>query len=100
MAREQHALGWADPCSPTPEWDEAQVKRLARRLGYPLRWADPRSPLGLVDQLAASGAEVLLLPSTAHVDVVTLDRLMSHADVECAAPRASFARWSVGGVQR
>ncbi|MGQ4597749.1 hypothetical protein [Nocardia sp. R6R-6] len=44
-----YALGWIDPCSPTPEWDTAQVRRLARRLGYPLRFADPTSVLGLVE---------------------------------------------------
>ncbi|MBF6355404.1 hypothetical protein IU449_12760 [Nocardia higoensis] len=96
-----NALGWIDPCSPTPQWDTAQIRRLARRLGYPLRWADPASALGLVEQVEAAGAEVVLLSSSAHIDVVTLDRLMSCADVECAAPRASFGRWSpLSGVRR
>ncbi|MGW5218332.1 hypothetical protein ACWEQA_10705 [Nocardia sp. NPDC004085] len=95
------ALGWIDPCSPTLEWDTAQVRRLARRLGYPLRFADPTSVLGLVEQVESSGAEVVLLSSSAHVDAVTLDRLMSVVDVECAAPRASFGRWpALGGVRR
>ncbi|BDT90194.1 hypothetical protein IFM12275_01700 [Nocardia sputorum] len=58
------ALGWIDPCSPTSEWDTAQV----RRLGYPLRLADPTSLLGLVEQVESSGAEVVLLSSSAHVD--------------------------------
>lgn len=88
------ALGWIDPCSSTPEWDVAQVRRLARRLGYPLRWADPGSVLGLVEQVEAAGVEVVVLSSAAHVDAVTLDRLMGCANVECAAPRASFGRWS------
>ncbi|MCP2279126.1 hypothetical protein [Nocardia amikacinitolerans] len=95
------ALGWVDPCSVTPDWDTAQVRRLARRLGYPLRWADAASVLGLVEQVESSGADVVLLSSSAHVDAVTLDRLMSVADVECAAPRASFGRWTaLGGVRR
>jgi hypothetical protein len=94
------ALGWVDPCSPTTEWDIAQVRRLARRLGYALRWANSASVLGLAEQVEASGAEVVLLSSSAHVDLVTLDRLMSVADVECAAPRASFGRWpALGGVR-
>ncbi|BAG32224.1 hypothetical protein NFA_19455 [Nocardia farcinica IFM 10152] len=95
------ALGWVDPCSPTSEWDAAQVSRLARRLGFEWGWADPCSVLGLVEQVAASGVDAVPLPSTAHVDAVTLDRLMALADVECAAPRRSFARWSsFGGVHR
>ncbi|MDR7172340.1 hypothetical protein J2W56_006101 [Nocardia kruczakiae] len=95
------ALGWVDPASPTTEWDTAQVRRLARWLGYPLRWADPTSVLGVVEQVGSLGAEVVLLASSAHVDAVTLDRLMSVADVECASPRASFGRWpALGGVRR
>ncbi|MEV4128959.1 hypothetical protein [Nocardia sp. NPDC049707] len=95
-----YALGWIDPCSPTPEWDSAQVHRLARRLGYPLLWADPSSVLGLAEQVESSGADVVLLPSSAHVDAVTLDRVMAVADVECAAPRTSFGRWPMRGVRR
>ncbi|MFE3445036.1 hypothetical protein ACFXNW_18555 [Nocardia sp. NPDC059180] len=94
------ALGWIDPSSPTQDWDAAQIRRLARRLGYPLRWAD--SPLlGLAEQAESCGADVVIGPSTGHVDAITLDRVMAVADVECAAPRASFARWTIiGGVRR
>ncbi|WP_067470076.1 hypothetical protein [Nocardia amamiensis] len=94
------AIGWIDPSSPTPEWDAAQVRRLARRLRYALHWADAGSTLGLVEQITACSADVVLLPSSAHIDAVTLDRLMAVVDVECAAPRASFARWTVIGGMR
>jgi hypothetical protein len=95
------ALGWIDPSSPTAEWDSAQVRRLARRLEYVLRWADGGSVLGLVEQVESSGADVVLLPSSAHVDAVTLDRLMAVVDVECAVPRESFGRWpALGGLRR
>ncbi|PFX01037.1 hypothetical protein CJ469_03848 [Nocardia farcinica] len=96
-----HALGWIDPSSPTSAWDAAQVRRLARRLGYALHWADPSSALGLAEQVEASGADAVILPSSAHVDAITLDRLLAVADVECAAPRVSFARWTLfGGLHR
>ncbi len=95
------ALAWLDPTSPTSEWDEAQIRRLARRLGYVLHWADAGSVLGLIEQAAGLGVDVVLLPSSAHLDAQTLNRLMGFADVECACPRESFARWSVlGGVHR
>ncbi|MGQ4600343.1 hypothetical protein [Nocardia sp. R6R-6] len=95
------AIGWIDPCLPTLEWDAGQVRRLARRLGYTLHWADTSSALSLVEQVGASRAYVVLLPSSAHIDLVTLDRLMAVVDVECAAPRASFTRWTIiGGVRR
>lgn len=70
------ALGWIDPSSPTPEWDAAQVRRLARRLGYSLHWADAGSVLGLVEQAAEHGVEVVLLASSAHVNAQTLNRLI------------------------
>ncbi|AXK87439.1 hypothetical protein [Nocardia farcinica] len=88
------AVGWIDPSSPTPEWDAAQVRRLARRLGFRLRWADPTSVLGLAEQVESAGVDAVLLPSTGHVDALTLDRIMAVADVECATPRESFPRWS------
>lgn len=94
------ALGWIDPSSPTSEWDGAQVRRLARRLGYALRWADSDSVLGLAEQVESSRADVVVVPSSGHLDAVTLDRVMVVADVECACPRASYARWSaVGGMR-
>ncbi|WP_249358277.1 hypothetical protein [Nocardia cyriacigeorgica] len=91
--------GWIDTSSPTPEWDAAQIHRLARRLDYPLHWAD--SPcLGLVEQVESHGADVVIVPSVAHIDAITLNRVMAIADVECAAPRASFARWTIFGGRR
>ncbi|SLH66978.1 Uncharacterised protein [Mycobacteroides abscessus subsp. abscessus] len=55
----------------------------------------------MAEQVAASGADVVLLPSSAHIDAVSLNRVLAVADVECAAPRVSFARWSrFGGVRR
>ncbi|BDT87199.1 hypothetical protein IU485_01740 [Nocardia cyriacigeorgica] len=93
------ALGWIDPSSPTPDWDAAQIRRLARRLGYPVCWAD--SPwLGLVEQIESCVAEIVIVPSSAHIDAITLNRVMAIADVECAAPRTSFARWTIIGGRR
>ncbi|MGV9741430.1 hypothetical protein [Nocardia farcinica] len=86
------ALGWIDPLSPTTERDAAQVRRLARRLGYHVRWADPTSVLDLVEQVESAGVETVLLSSAAHVTSWDLVRLLQSADVECAAPRESFAR--------
>jgi len=95
------AFGWVDLTSPTVEWDLAQVRRLAKRLGYELCRVDARSVLGLVEQVELSGAVAVLLPSTGHVDAATLDRVLRVADVECAALRVSFGRWvGTGGVQR
>jgi len=96
-----HALGWIDPTSPTQEWDRAQVRRLARRLGFRLAWADPNSLLGLAEQVESGGVDVVLMPSSGHIDAVTMNRVLCTADIECAAPRMSFDRWSlIGGFKR
>ncbi|MFC8530714.1 hypothetical protein [Nocardia sp. NPDC057227] len=86
------AIGWIDPLSVTTEWDRAQVCRLARRFRYTVRWADPSGALDLVEQVEASGLQVVLLSSAAHLTAWDLVRLLQSADVECAAPRESFPR--------
>ncbi|WP_280467623.1 hypothetical protein [Nocardia cyriacigeorgica] len=56
--------------------------------------------MGLVEQIESCGAEIVIVPSSAHIDAITLYRVMAIADVECAAPRASFARWTIIGGRR
>ncbi|MEU6561813.1 hypothetical protein [Nocardia nova] len=88
------ALGWVDPEAPALDWSMAQVRRLARRLGYHLVWAPDRSRIPLVDQVREVGAEAVIAPSTMHFDFMTLNSLMTIADVETVHPRLSFARWA------
>ncbi|MGW5750591.1 hypothetical protein [Nocardia rhamnosiphila] len=95
------ALGWVDDdMSPAPEWDRAQVSRLARYLGYRIIWPDERSMLSIAEQTRNSGAEVVILPSPQHLGPVELNRVMDAADVETVLPRLSFARWSTAGTGR
>ncbi|WP_280257192.1 hypothetical protein [Nocardia wallacei] len=88
------ALGWVHPESPALEWDMAQVRRLAQRLGYVLVWAPEYSRIPLADQVRAVGAEVVIAPHPEHFDVRTLNAVMSVADIETVCPRLSFARWA------
>ena len=90
------ALGFAHPDSNVSEWDLAQVRRLARRLGYRLVWPPETSRIPLVDQVRAVGAEAVIAPSTDHLGPVTLQAVMCVADVETVRPRLSFARWARG----
>ncbi|MFJ4657351.1 hypothetical protein ACIP5Y_39300 [Nocardia sp. NPDC088792] len=79
------------------QWDRAQVTRLARRLGYELIWGPAEgSALNLVDLVHESDVDAVVIPSSLHVDALTLDRLMYTCDVETALPRETFARY-VGG---
>ncbi|NKY54214.1 hypothetical protein [Nocardia vermiculata] len=92
------ALAWIDPdVSTAPGWDVAQVKRLARRLGYTLLWPGTTGTIPLLDQVRTADVDALVMPTPAHLDALTLDRIMQLADVETACPRLSFARWAGGG---
>ncbi|WP_280400075.1 hypothetical protein [Nocardia carnea] len=95
------ALGWIDHDSSTaPDWEAAQVQRLARQLGYRLVWPDPCSLLPLRDLVRDAGADVVILPSPDHLGPLQLNAVMHIADVETVLPRLSFARWgSIGGVR-
>ncbi|MEV5647813.1 hypothetical protein AB0L57_06125 [Nocardia sp. NPDC052254] len=88
------ALGWVAPESAALEWGMAQVRRLAKRLGYRLVWAPDTSRIPLVDQVRETGAEAVIAPSTMDFDCMTLNALMMIADVETVHPRLSFARWA------
>ncbi|WP_348538110.1 hypothetical protein [Nocardia carnea] len=86
--------------STAPEWDRAQVRRLADRLGYRIIWPDVRSVLPVADQVRNSGVDVVILPAPDHLGAMELNRVMNVADVETVIPRLSFARWYAAGVAR
>ncbi|WP_245552241.1 hypothetical protein [Nocardia aobensis] len=90
------ALGWVHPESPCLDWDIAQVRRLAERLGYRLVWVPEASRIPLADQVRAAGAEVVIAPSAEHFDFLALNSVMAVADVETVNPRLSFSRWATG----
>lgn len=95
MRHQPTALGWVDPAvSSWLEWDAAQVRRLARRLGYVLVWPPDWSLIPLVDQVRAADADAVITPAPNHLDVIQLHALMGISDVETVSPRMSFARWS------
>ncbi len=87
------ALGWVHPESAALDWDAAQVRRLARHLGYSLVWPPECSRVPLVDQVRNACADAVITPSPDHLGIMTLHALMGVADVETCTPRLSFARW-------
>ncbi|GGL06186.1 hypothetical protein [Nocardia jinanensis] len=89
------ALGWIDyDISGSFDWDSAQVRRLARHLGYHLVWPDGRSLLRVVDQARNAAADLVILPAPDHLSPLELNAVMDVADVETVVPRLSFARWT------
>jgi hypothetical protein len=88
------ALAWIDPTVTTaPDWDAAQVRRLARQLGYALVWPPDITLLPLADQVRAADVDAVITPAPNHLDVLQLHAVMCLAEVETVAPRTSFARW-------
>ncbi|MBF6174178.1 hypothetical protein [Nocardia blacklockiae] len=95
------AFGWIDhDVTTTPEWDAAQVRRLARLLGYTLLWPSGLSALPLPDQVRAAETDAVITPTPLHLDVLTLHTLMYFVDVETVCPRMSFARWATTSPPR
>ena len=94
------ALAWIDPeVSTTPGWDAAQVRRLARHLGYALTWPVATRTVPLIDQIRTADVDAVLLPAPDHLDALTLNHVMHLVDVETACPRLSFARWTPLGAR-
>lgn len=92
------ALGYVDfDASTSPAWDRAQIRRLARHLGYLVIWPDLLSVLPLFDQVRAADVDAVILPGPHHLGPLELNRIMDIADVETVFPRLSFARWSPVG---
>ncbi|MFJ9370509.1 hypothetical protein ACIRRA_39645 [Nocardia sp. NPDC101769] len=95
MRAKPTALGWLDiEVSTAPEWDQAQMRRLARHLGYVVEMASEVSLIPLVDIVRSADADALIVPSPDHLDPLMLNALLSVADVETVLPRLSFARWN------
>ncbi|MFE3443070.1 hypothetical protein ACFXNW_08560 [Nocardia sp. NPDC059180] len=84
--------------STAPDWDAAQIQRLARRLGYPVVWPSELSVLPIAEQVRNAGAKLVILPAPEHLGPLALNSVMEFADVEVVLPRLSFARWSTVGV--
>ncbi|MBO0853904.1 MAG: hypothetical protein J2P18_09055 [Nocardia sp.] len=88
------ALGWVRAESDAFDWDAAQIRRLARHLGYRLVWPPERSRIPLADQVRAHYADAVIAMAPTDFDVITLQSVMCVADVETVIPRLSFARWA------
>ncbi|MBO0852156.1 MAG: hypothetical protein J2P18_00120 [Nocardia sp.] len=95
MRTQPTALGWIDPDISTAwDWDCAQLRRFAHRLGYRLVWPPICSRIPLVDQVRASQADVVIARTPSDFDAITLQSVMCVADVETVLPRLSLARWA------
>ncbi|WP_280400185.1 hypothetical protein [Nocardia carnea] len=89
------AFGWINvDISRAPETDRAQIRCLARHLGYRLVWPRELSVLPVADQVRNAGADLVILPAPDHLSPVELNAVMDVADVETVFPRLSFARWA------
>ncbi|MBF6169911.1 hypothetical protein [Nocardia blacklockiae] len=99
------ALGYlrTDISRQRQQWDEAQIRSLARRLGYNLcktiafshRTDDPLGQLARA--VAGLRAEAVLVPSADHFDCGTIpEELIRITDVITITPQHTYARWPTG----
>lgn len=101
MRSQPTALGWLDvEVSSAPDWDRAQIRRLAKHLGYQLSWAPDIAVIPLVDTARATEADVVIIASPTHLDALALNALLSVCDVETVLPRLSFHRWHLTATER
>ncbi|MFE3441923.1 hypothetical protein ACFXNW_02720 [Nocardia sp. NPDC059180] len=76
------ALGWIDPeISTAPDWDSAQVQRLARRLGFHLVFPQEHSRLPVADQVRGAEVDAVIIPGPNHIDPLALDSIMHLCDL-------------------
>lgn len=99
------ALGYLrkDVSRQQQRWDEAQIRSLARRLGYNLQKTVVASnrtddPIGvLMNVVAQVDAEAVIVPTVAHFDECTVPaELVEITDVITVVPERTFARWPDG----
>ncbi|MFC9993736.1 hypothetical protein [Nocardia sp. NPDC127526] len=77
------------------EWDVAQCRRLARRLGYSMIWVPEFTVLGLVDLVRGTDVDAVLVPSPEHVSPALVALLADTVDVESVLPRRSIVQQAV-----
>ncbi|WP_280336126.1 hypothetical protein [Nocardia wallacei] len=85
------------------QWDEAQIRRLARRLGYTLGTTvtlgdPPGDPTRqLMNVVTAVGADAVAVPSADHFESGAIPAgLVAVTDVITVAPEHTYARWATG----
>ncbi|WP_330181658.1 hypothetical protein OHB26_35670 [Nocardia sp. NBC_01503] len=91
------ALAFVDPeiSGPGTAWDCAQVRRLARRLGYELLWPPEDSALPLADLARELDVDAVIVPAATHLDFATVDALTRVCEIECAQPPLTYTRRAV-----
>ncbi|MFQ6393293.1 recombinase family protein [Nocardia sp. KC 131] len=81
------------------EWDEIQIRSVAKRLGYDLaktvvfgRETD-RPECRLLNVIRAVDADAVIVPSAEHFDGSIPDPLVQACDVVTVSPENTYARW-------
>lgn len=105
MTTEPNAIGWlrSDVSGARQEWDEAQIRGVAQRLGYDLRKTVVFGPCTdrplhrlrmLVSRLAL---EAVIVPSVEHFEHGMVPaELVAIADVITVTPVQTYARYATG----
>ncbi|WP_040834390.1 hypothetical protein [Nocardia brevicatena] len=98
------ALGYLrkDKSGVHQQWDEAQMRALAKRFGYDLCKTIvfdefTEDPIGkLVHAVGRTEAEAPFIPGLKHFDGIVPRTVVSIADVVTVSPAHTYTRWSTG----
>ncbi|WP_040748552.1 hypothetical protein [Nocardia transvalensis] len=104
MTAKSEAIGYVrqDVSGARQQWDEIQMRSLARRLGYNLRKTivfgpNTHDPVGrLRDVVGRLGVDAVIVPGVAHFDGLLPIDLLGVVDLVTVAPEERFARWKSG----
>ncbi len=83
------------------QWDEIQIRSVARRLGYTLAKTIVSGPYTenpvqrLIDTVQTREAEAVIVPSADHFDGEVPTELVAVADVITVSPEQTYARWII-----
>lgn len=103
MFRAPAAIGYlrSDVSGQRLEWDQIQIRSVARRLGYTLSKTLVLNPYTenpvqkVIDAVASRGAEAVITPGVEHFGGMVPTELVAVADVITTSPEETHARWII-----
>jgi hypothetical protein len=106
MRAKPFALGYLrkDVSGTSQAWDEAQIRRLAKRLGYELSktvtfGAGSDGPVGrLIDVVRDLDVDAVISPGLQHFDDAVPDELVQVCDLITVTPESTFSRSALSQI--
>ncbi|MRH86057.1 hypothetical protein GFY24_01010 [Nocardia sp. SYP-A9097] len=103
MFKTPAAIGYlrSDVSGQRMEWDQIQIRSVARRLGYTLSKtlvlnSYTENPLQkVIEAVTSRGAEAVIVPGVEHFGGGVPEELVAVVDVVTISPEQTYARWII-----